>query len=69
MKRNYFQNFDNEKCAKYRLPIRPLTSRRAYSPHLLYHYTIFLEMVMGTHFLELCKLFIWKAKKISCYNV
>lgn len=48
MKRNYFQNFDNEKCAIYRLPIRSLTSRRAYSPYLLYHYTIFLEIVMGT---------------------
>lgn len=57
MKRNYFQNFDHEKCAIYCLPVRPLTSRRAYSPHLLYHYTIFLEILKGTHFLELLKIF------------
>lgn len=57
MKRNYFQNFDHEKCAIYLLPVRPLTLRCAYSPHLLYHYTIFLKILMGTHFLEIFKLF------------
>lgn len=53
MKRNYFQNVDHDKCAIYRLPVKPLTSRRAYSPHLLYHYTIVI--LRGKHFLELIK--------------
>lgn len=69
MKRNYFQNFDHEKCAIYLLPVRPLTLRCAYSPHLLYHYTIFLKILMGTHFLEIFKLFFLESLKISCYNV
>lgn len=34
-------------------PLKPLTSRHAYSPHLLYHYTIFFVILIGRYFLEL----------------